>query len=360
MHSRLFGKETISEMSEMKKKIKEDTSPMVERFLRYKLVIQGRSPKTVEEYRLDLHTFFVYQIALQKGISPKSEEFNNITIDCVDRRFIQDITTLDILEFLVYMANERGNSTASRARKLSAIKTFFKYMVTTERILEKNPAADIETPKRKNALPKHLSENESISLLTSVLDDKDAKYRERDFCILTLFLNCGMRLSELVGINLSDMDRDLRSLRVVGKGNKERIVYLNDACRDAIRKYLDCRGQNLTDIKDPNALFLSRLGRRISHKTVQWMVYKYLEQAGLEYKHFSTHKLRHTAATLMYQEGGVDILALKEILGHSQLSTTQIYTHIGDKKLEEAVSKNPLANINSGNIRSSKKEDENQ
>ena len=230
-------------------------------------------------------------------------------------------------------------------------------MVATERVLEKNPAADIETPKRKNALPKHLTENESISLLTSVLDDKDAKYRERDFCILTLFLNCGMRLSELVGINLSDMDRDLRSLRVVGKGNKERIVYLNDACRDAIRKYLDCRAQNLTDIKDPNALFLSRLGKRLSHKTVQWMVYKYLEQAGLEYKHFSTHKLRHTAATLMYQEGGVDILALKEILGHSQLSTTQIYTHIGDKKLEEAVSKNPLANINSGNIRSAKKED---
>ena len=329
----------------MKKKVTEDTSPVVERFLRYKLVIQGRSPKTVEEYRLDLHTFFVYQIALRRGISPKSEGFNDITIECVDNRFIQDITTLDILEFLVYMANERGNSTASRARKLSAIKTFFKYMVATERVLEKNPAADIETPKRKNALPKYLTENESLSLLTSVLDDKESKYRERDFCIITLFLNCGMRLSELVGINLSDIDRDLRSLRVVGKGNKERIVYLNEACRDAISKYLDCRGQNQTDIKDPNALFLSRLGRRLSHKTVQWLVYKYLEQAGLEYKHFSTHKLRHTAATLMYQEGGVDVLALKEILGHAQLSTTQIYTHVNNKQLEEAVSKNPLAKI---------------
>ncbi len=347
----------LSKMQETKKKIKEDTSPVVERFLRYKLVIQGRSPKTVEEYRLDLHTFFVYQIALREGISPKSEEFNQITIESVNNRFIQDITTLDILEFLVYMANDRGNSTASRARKLSAIKTFFKYMVATERILERNPAADIETPKKKNALPKYLTENESIRLLTAVLDDKESKYRERDFCIITLFLNCGMRLSELVGISLSDIDRDLRSLRVVGKGNKERIVYLNDACRDAIRKYLNCRGENQTDIKDPNALFLSRLGRRLSNKTVQWMVYKYLELAGLEYKHFSTHKLRHTAATLMYQEGGVDVLALKEILGHSQLSTTQIYTHIGDKKLEEAISKNPLANINSGNIRSAKKSD---
>ena len=347
----------LSKMQETKKKIKEDTSPVVERFLRYKLVIQGRSPKTVEEYRLDLHTFFVYQIALREGISPKSEEFNQITIESVNNRFIQDITTLDILEFLVYMANDRGNSTASRARKLSAIKTFFKYMVATERILERNPAADIETPKKKNALPKYLTENESIRLLTAVLDDKESKYRERDFCIITLFLNCGMRLSELVGISLSDIDRELRSLRVVGKGNKERIVYLNDACRDAIRKYLNCRGENQTDIKDPNALFLSRLGRRLSHKTVQWMVYKYLELAGLEYKHFSTHKLRHTAATLMYQEGGVDVLALKEILGHSQLSTTQIYTHIGDKKLEEAISKNPLANLNSGNIRSVKKDE---
>lgn len=341
-----------------KKKIAEDTSPVVERFLRYKLVIQGRSPKTVEEYRLDLHTFFVYQIALRRGISPTSAEFGEITIECVDNAFIKDITTLDILEFLVYMANERGNSTASRARKLSAIKTFFKYMVATERVLEKNPAADIETPKRKNSLPKYLTEKESISLLTTILDDTEAKYKERDFCIVTLFLNCGMRLSELCGISLSDIDRDLRSLRVVGKGNKERIVYLNDACRDALRRYLDCRAQNLTDIKEPNALFLSRLGKRISNKTVQWLVYKYLEAAGLEYKHFSTHKLRHTAATLMYQEGGVDVLALKEILGHAQLSTTQIYTHIGDKKLEEAVSKNPLANLNRANLRKAEKETE--
>ena len=165
-----------------------------------------------------------------------------------------------------------------------------------------------------------------------------------------------MRLSELCGISLSDIDRELRSLRVVGKGNKERIVYLNDACREALRRYLDVRAQNLTDIKDANALFLSRLGRRISNKTVQSLGCKYLEAAGLEYKHFSTHKLRHTAATLMYQEGGVDVLALKEILGHSQLSTTQIYTHIGDKKLEEAVSKNPLANLKPTNIRKAKKE----
>lgn len=346
-------------LADKKIKVTEDTSPVVERFLRYKLVIQGRSPKTVDEYRLDLHTFFAYLAATRKGISPSSEAFGEVTIECVDNEFVKSVTTLDILEFLVYMANERGNSTSSRARKLSAIKTFFKYMVATERVMEKNPAADIETPKRKNALPKYLSQDESISLLTSVVNNTESKYRERDFCIITLFLNCGMRLSELVGINLSDIDRELRSLRVLGKGNKERIVYLNAACKDALTTYIDIRGRMVDAIKDKDALFISRLGKRISNKTVQWVVYKYLDAAGLEYKHFSTHKLRHTAATLMYQEGGVDVLALKEILGHSQLSTTQIYTHIGDKKLEEAVSKNPLAGLNSRNIRSaSKKSDE--
>ena len=219
-----------------------------------------------------------------------------------------------------------------------------------EKILDKNPAVDIESPKRKAALPKYLSENESISLLSSVLADSESHTKERDFCIITLFLNCGMRLSELVGISLSDIDRELRSLRVLGKGNKERIVYLNDACRSALSTYLKCRARGMDAVKDKDALFLSRLGKRISNKTVQWIVYKYLNAAGLEYKHFSVHKLRHTAATLMYQEGGVDVLALKEILGHAQLSTTQIYTHISDKRLEEAVSKNPLAQLTSGEL----------
>ena len=331
-------------MSE-KMKVKEDTSPVVERFLQYKLVVQGRSKKTVEEYRLDLHTFFGYLVATRAGLSPSDDGFYGVSISEVDNEFVKSVTTLDILEFLVFAANERGNSAASRARKLSALKAFFKYMVTTEKVMEKNPAVDIETPKKKASLPKYLTEEESVSLLSSVLEDSESHTKERDFCIITLFLNCGMRLSELVGINLSDLDRELRSLRVVGKGNKERIVYLNDACREALSAYLACRARNMENIKDKDALFISRLGKRISVKTVQWLVYKYLDAAGLEYKHFSTHKLRHTAATLMYQEGGVDVLALKEILGHAQLSTTQIYTHISDKKLEEAVSKNPLAHL---------------
>ena len=246
---------------------------------------------------------------------------------------------------MAYLASERGCGASARSRKLSAIKAYFKYLTSVERVMEKNPAVDIESPKIKRALPKFLSLDESVSLLDSVYADEESKTKERDYCILTLFLNCGMRLSELVGINLTDIDPQMRSLRVVGKGNKERIVYLNDACRAAIRDYIPVRGRDGKEIKDKNALFLSRLHKRISVKTVQWLVYKYLGEAGLKNKHYSTHKLRHTAATLMYQEGGVDVLALKEILGHEQLNTTQIYTHISNASLEEAVSANPLAKM---------------
>ncbi len=323
----------------------DDKSPVVERFLRYKLVIQGRSKKTVDEYALDLRTFFRYMIAVRNGISIEGEEFDKISIACVDEEFVKSIKTIDILEFMAFTANTRGNSAAARSRKLSSLRMFFKYLTVSEKIIEINPAADIESPKQKKSLPKYLSVEESKNLLHSVVTDEESKNRDRDYCIITLFLNCGMRLSELVGISLSDIDRDLRSLRVLGKGNKERIVYLNDACKNAISAYLLTRAQNADNIKDKNALFISRLGKRMSGKTVQWVVYKYLEEAGLSYKHFSTHKLRHTAATLMYQEGGVDVLALKEILGHSELNTTQIYTHISDRKLEEAVESHPLANI---------------
>ncbi|MGN1095793.1 MAG: tyrosine recombinase XerC [Eubacteriales bacterium] len=328
-----------------------DTSPMVEKFLRYKLVIQGRSKKTVEEYALDLRTFFRYLIAAREGLPVEGEEFEDISIACVDEEFIRSVKTVDILEFMAYTAQVRGNDAASRSRKLSAIRMFFKYMTVGEKIITKNPAADIESPKKKKALPKYLSVNESKELLHSVVTDEDSKNRDRDYCIITLFLNCGMRLSELVGINLSDIDRELRSLRVIGKGNKERIVYLNDACKSAISAYLLARSRDIDNIKDKNALFISRLGKRMSVKTVQWVVYKYLEEAGLSYKHFSVHKLRHTAATLMYQEGNVDVLSLKEILGHSELNTTQIYTHISDRKLEDAVKSHPLANLTAEDVK---------
>ena len=315
-------------------------------FAAYKLTIQGCSQKTVDEYLSDLRLFFRYIYAIRSRIKPTSEEFEKIDISNLDIDFFEKISTEEIYDFFIYVSNERGNSASAKARKLSAIKAFFKYACQKRRVLENNPAIDMEAPKKKQSLPKFLSMQESLSLLNAIESDKESKNKERDYAIITLFLNCGMRLSELVGINLNDIDREFRSLRVIGKGNKERIVYLNDACRDAIKNYLEVR-TNKNKPVTTNALFVSKQYNRISNKTVQWLVYKYLSLAGLDYKHYSTHKLRHTAATLMYQTGKVDVRVLKEILGHEQLNTTQIYTHVSNQGMQDAIDNNPLANIKS-------------
>lgn len=322
---------------------KNELPALVREFASYKLVIQQCSAKTVEEYCVDLRIFFRYILADRNGIPLTGEEFDSIDCSKVGLDLIASVTSADILEFFMYADRVRGNKASAKARKLSAIKAFYKYLTQKKGILEVNPAANVESPKQKKSLPKHLSLEESVDLLNTVKIATDTKTRLRDFCIITLFLNTGMRLSELVGISFPDVDRELRSLRVIGKGNKERVIYLNDACRAAITDYMPERLAVKT--KDPreNALFVSSQGRRISVKTVQWLVGKYLNAAGLEYKHFSTHKLRHTAATLMYQSGQVDVRVLKEILGHEQLNTTQIYTHVSDRGMEEAIMANPLA-----------------
>lgn len=314
---------------------------LVKAFVNYKLSIQNRSPKTVDQYELDLVLFFKYMIAKRKNLPTLGDEFDAIDPSWVDIEFIRSITEDDIYGFFIYVSRERENQARSRARKLSSLKSFFRFLETNRKLIDKNPAAQIESPSVKRALPKYLSLEESIRLLDVIESDTENEHRERDYAIVTLFLNCGMRLSELCGISLSDIDSEMRSLRVLGKGAKERIIYLNDACREALVAWLTVR--NRMTVKDRNALFVSRLGKRISNKTVQWMIYKYLNLAGLGNRHLSVHKLRHTAATLMYQEGGVDVLVLKDILGHEQLNTTQIYTHIGNRQLEEAVERNPLA-----------------
>ena len=301
----------------------------------------NRSPLTIEQYRSDLSMFLQYLRASEKKKTPTEEELFSEAIADVSLEELQRITGEDVFRFLRYVSEERGNKPAARARKLSAIKSFFNYLVNVKELLDVNPAAAINTPKIDKRLPKHLSLEESLELLESVEEGEDA-YKERDYCIVTLFLNCGMRLSELVGIDLADMDRDKTKLRVIGKGNKERIVYLNDACKESIESYLKVRGEG-REIVDKNALFISRLGKRISKRTVQHLVYKHLDKAGLGYRHLSTHKLRHTAATLMYQEGHVDVRVLKEILGHEQLNTTQIYTHVNNEQMKDAMDQNPLA-----------------
>lgn len=319
---------------------------LVREFANYKAVIQNASDKTVTEYLFDLRTFFRYLRSRDLKIDPSDEEeFEAIDISKIDLEYIKNITVEDIYDFLMYADRTRGNASAAKSRKLSAIKGFFKYLTVKRNMLEENPAANIESPKREKNLPKYLSLEESVLLLSAVQNDTESLSRVRDYAILTLFLNCGMRVSELVGINLNDVDRNLRSLTVTGKGNKQRIVYLNVACQEALREYmLERTSEKHVKVNSP-ALFISNRDKRISVKTVQWMVYKYLDMAGLESKHYSVHKLRHTAATLMYQSGSVDVRVLKDILGHEQLNTTQIYTHVSNRSMEEAMSHNPLANI---------------
>jgi site-specific recombinase XerD len=257
---------------------------------------------------------------------------------------LEKIHAEDLYEFLFYANETRNNQWAARSRKLSAIRSLYKYLVNRCHYLEYNPTADIDAPKPKKSLPKVMSLEESVRLLDAVEKDKNSPYRVRDYAILTLFLNCGMRVSELVGINIRDIDSDFQTLRVTGKGNKERIVYLNDACRFALCDHLTERLSQKHSKVQTNALFLSRLEQRINVKTVQAMVYKYLKLSGLESKQYSVHKLRHTAATLMYQSGKVDVRVLKEILGHEQLNTTQIYTHVSSSDMEKAMTQNPLSN----------------
>lgn len=302
-------------------------------YLNYLSGVKNKSQLTVLEYGSDLRLFFRF-IARSRGLCDKSVPFDEINISDLPNDVIYGVTLDDAYAFLTYCRNERKNDSNARARKAVAIKRFYRYLEVNGKI-EKNLIAYLESPQTKRGLPKYLTLEQSVELLNSV----DGKFKERDYCILTLFLNCGLRLSELVGINISDIS-DENSLRVLGKGNKERIVYLNNACIKAISSYLAVRPAD--GFKDRDALFLSSRKQRISRQSVQKTVERALEKIGLAGQGFSTHKLRHTAATLMYQYGSVDPLQLKEILGHENLSTTEIYTHIHNQQVKDALDSNPL------------------
>jgi site-specific recombinase XerD len=279
--------------------------------------------------------------------SPTKEEFESISISDIGLDDIREIAPQNIIDFLMFIGFERSNNTTTRMRKLSAIRSFFHYAYGKKHLIDSNPASDIDSPKKQKTLPKYLTVEEAVHLLETVKNDTQSKTVIRDYAIITLFLNTGMRLSELVGLNIQSFDSELISVKVIGKGNKERIIYLNDAARTAIINYLKMRLDPKHIITSSNAFFLSARQTRISVKTVQWIVYKYLDMAGLGIKGLSVHKLRHTAATLMYQSGKVDIRVLKDILGHEQLNTTQIYTHVSNKGMQDAINNNPLANIKS-------------
>ena len=272
-----------------------------------------------------------------RALVSKDTNFDEITISDVGIDILKTVSLSEVYDFLYYVLNDRGDIASTRSRKSSALRTFFSYLTVKANLLEINPVAELEVPSQRKRLPKYLSLEECIQLLSAI----EGKYAVRDYCITVLFLNCGIRLSELVGININDINGS--NLRVVGKGDKERNIHLNKACLDAISEYMKVRPNN--DAKDKQALFISRQGNRISNKVVQANMKKYLKMSGLEDKGYSVHKLRHTAATLMYQHGGVDLRILKEILGHQNLATTEIYTHIASEQIDKAFESNPLAKI---------------
>lgn len=304
-------------------------------YLIYIEAIKGHSEKSVTEYANDLHTFFIY-IANIKGLSPAHTAEGKTDLRCIDDDVLKSITLNDAYTFLVYCKNERNNNETTRARRVVSIRRFFSYLSDNIQLLSVNPMKNLDAPKIKKSLPKYLTLEESQKLLSVI----DGKFKERDFAIITLFLNCGMRLSELVSIDYNDIKSD-GTLIITGKGNKERLIYLNQACVDAVTAYMKVRPND--GVKD-KALFLSSRNQRISPRMVEIMVNKYLEKAGLGGRGLSVHKLRHTAATLMYQYGNADLLELKEILGHENLGTTEIYTHISSDSVKNAIESNPLSN----------------
>lgn len=321
------------------KDFKDEASPIIREYLIYLQTIKGKSPKTIEEYFLDLRTFFRF-LKLIRGLVSKDTPFEEIPISDVTIDLIRTVSLSDAYEFMGFLIDDRQNNSSTRLRKTSALRGFFNYLCVKKHYIDEDPLKELETPKQKKSLPKYLTLEQSIQLLEAV----DGPHKERDYCIITIFLNCGLRLSELVGLNVSDIRPD-RTARVVGKGNKERIIYLNDACITAIETYLKVRPTD--GLKDRNALFISNQKKRLSSVSVQKLVYKYLEKIGLDSQGYSCHKLRHTAATLMYQHGNVDIRVLKEILGHENLGTTEIYTHLNSEQMEDAANSNPLSKIKS-------------
>ena len=320
----------------MKKEYLEQCFPILQNYLGYMETVKGRSDHTMNEYFTDLRLFFRYLKREREMVSP-TVPFEEIDIRDVDADLLRSVTLNDAYSFLSFVKDERENVAKTRARKTTALRMFFRYITDSQHILEVNPLQNLETPKTKKALPKYLSLEQSEQLLDAV----DGSYAERDYCMLTLLLNCGLRRAELAGLNLSSIGQD-HTLRVLGKGNKERILYLNDACWDAIQAYLKVRPVDGVDAKNKNALFLSHLKQRITLQGVHFVVKGYLSQVpGAET--LSTHKLRHTAATLMYQYGHVDIRVLQEVLGHENLGTTEIYTHLSGEQIRHAAEVNPLA-----------------
>ena len=328
-----------------------DVPEILRSYLNYMTVIKGRSENTVKEYYYDLRMFFKYIHAVANNLDIIN--LDKIDLENFDDNLLKEIDLNDLYEFMTYVNNFKSSNDSYKARKVASLRSFYNYLNVKIGFMETNPAINLDTPKLKKRLPKFLTLDESLQLLKVI----DGSFRERDIAIFVLFLNCGLRLSELVGINLNDINFAKRTLRIIGKGNKERIVYLNDLCIESINAYLQVRPTDV-EFNDKNALFISNKKRRISNRMVELLAKKYFKLAGIDEQRYSPHKLRHTAATIMYKEGNVDIKTLQEILGHVSISTTQIYTHINNQDLKVAADNNPFNKIDINKLNENKENDD--
>lgn len=311
-------------------------------FLTYMRIVKGRTEKTIEAYYSDISIFLRY-IKISNGLVNADVPFEEIIISDIPVSYLESFTLMNAYEYLSYLSDERMNNSTTRARRTTAIKSFYNYLYSKAALIKSNPLANLERPKESTKLPKYLDLEQSYKLL----ENTSSTHYERDYCILTLFLNCGMRLSELVGLNIDDYSKTTRTLRLFGKGQKERIVYINDACIDALDKYLTVRPKTQPDEK---AIFVGHYKNsynRLSNRSVQKIVEKQLLQAGLGNRGISVHKLRHTCATLLYEYGNVDPMVLRDVLGHVSVATTQIYTHLSDADKQRAAENSPLATVKS-------------
>lgn len=313
---------------------------LVNEFLDDLSVTKDRSESTLNEYASDIRLFLRYMVARKNNLSSPDELLPDYDLSYLDRDFFNNITLKDVNNFLTYCKNERLVEARGRVRKASSLRGLFKFLSAKMNYINNNPTEMLEVASSKKSLPKYLTLEQSRELLNAV----SGEFKSRDYCILTLFLNCGLRLAELTSLNITDINFENKTMIVTGKGNKERMIYLNKSCLLALDDYLKVRPHDgLKDEDARKALFISRLNKRMGRQAVQLMVYKYLKDIGLDGQHYSVHKLRHTAATLIYQHANIDVIVIKDVLGHENLSTTEIYTHIENKQVQEAISSNPLS-----------------
>ena len=327
-----------------------DAPACLTEYLNYLTTIKNRSQLTALNYYTDIRMFMRF-LKIKNKLVAEDAEFSEITISDLDEKYIRNVTLSDVMEFLSFTVSERSNQAKARSRKAVSLRQFYKFLTNNKAWFTASPILNLELPSPKNALPKHLTLQECEQLLKNGFGDFSSWMDYRDYAMIVMFLNCGMRLSELVGLDVNDFSENLDpsqpdvvyiSVKVIGKGNKERIVYLNNQCVDALTKYKAIRAT----VVEPKvkALFVSKQGKRITNRRVEQIIDDRLRICGLSGKGISVHKLRHTAATLMYQNG-VDVRVLKEVLGHENLNTTQIYTHVVNSQLRDAINRNPVMDI---------------